>query len=151
MNMTRIQKALSVLLCSVLIAVTALFASGCSGFNRPTGLPSSSGTTSVEKTVVGQGSTVFDFTVYDSKGTMTVFEVHTDKKTVGDALVEVNLIAGEEAQYGLYVKTVNGETLDYNKDKMYWSFYIDGEYAMTGVDQTKIEAGKAYAFKAEKG
>jgi hypothetical protein len=82
---------------------------------------------------------------------MTVFEVHTDKKTVGDALVEVNLIAGEEAQYGLYVKTVNGETLDYNKDKMYWSFYIDGEYAMTGVDQTKIEAGKAYAFKAEKG
>ncbi len=150
MHMTRIKKALSVLLCSVLIAVTALFASGCSGFNRPTGLPPSSGTSSVEKTVVGQGNTVFDFTVYDSKGAMTVFEVHTDKETVGDALLEVKLIAGEDGPYGLYVKTVNGETLDYNKDKMYWSFYVDGGYAMTGVDQTKIEAGKAYAFKAEK-
>ncbi len=150
MNMTRIRKALSVLLCSVLIAVTALFATGCTGNNQGTGLPSS-GTSSVEKTTVGQGNTVFDFTVYDREGKMTVFEVHTDKKTVGDALVEVKLISGENGPYGLYVKTVNGETLDYDKDKMYWSFYIDGAYAMTGVDQTKIESGKAYAFKAEKG
>ncbi|MBQ9083814.1 MAG: DUF4430 domain-containing protein [Clostridia bacterium] len=151
MNMTRIKRALSVLLCSVLIAVTALFAAGCTGNNQGTGLPSSSETSSVEKTVVGQGSTVFDFTVYNREGEMTVFEVHTDKTTVGEALVEVKLIAGEDGPYGLYVKTVNGETLDYDKDKMYWSFYIDGAYAMTGVDQTKIEAGKAYAFKAEKG
>ncbi|MBQ2923597.1 MAG: DUF4430 domain-containing protein, partial [Tyzzerella sp.] len=52
--------------------------------------------------------------------------------------------------YGLYVKTVNGTTLDYDKDGMYWSFYINGDYAMTGVDVTEIKAGEKYSFKAEK-
>lgn len=151
MNMKRIQRALSVFLCSVLIAVTALLATGCGSSNH-TGseLPASSDTSSVEKTVVGEGEKVFDFTVIDAKGTEKVFEVHTDQKTVGAALVEVKLIAGDEGPYGLYVKTVNGETLDYDKDKMYWSFYINGGYAMTGVDQTDIKAGETYTFKAEK-
>ena len=31
-----------------------------------------------------------------------------------------------------------------------FGFYIDGEYAMSGVDQTDIQSGKAYAFRAEK-
>jgi hypothetical protein len=68
---------------------------------------------------------------------------------VGEALLDEKLIAGEEGPYGLYVKTVNGITLDYDKDGYYWSFYIDGEYGLTGVDQTEITNGAAYAFKAE--
>ena len=39
-------------------------------------------------------------------------------------------------------------TLDYNKDGMYWSFYINGEYAMTGVDATPVEADATYSFVA---
>ena len=35
-------------------------------------------------------------------------------------------------------------------DQTYWAFYVDGEYAMSGVDTTIIEEGKAYAFKVEK-
>ena len=46
------------------------------------------------------------------------------------------------------VDTVNGITLDYNKDGMYWSFYINGEYAMTGVDATPVEANATYSFVA---
>ena len=42
------------------------------------------------------------------------------------------------------VKTVNGITADYNVDRSYWAFYINGEYAMTGVDGTEIKAGDAY-------
>ena len=57
---------------------------------------------------------------------------------------------GEKFSALLYVKTVNGITLDYDKDKMYWAFYINGEYAMTGVDSTPIEEGAVYAFKPEK-
>ena len=45
---------------------------------------------------------------------------------------------------------VNGITADYNVDGTYWAFYIDGEYAMTGVDVTDITAGSAYAMKVEK-
>ena len=55
---------------------------------------------------------------------------------------------GSTSEYGLMVDTVNGITLDYNKDGMYWSFYINGEYAMTGVDATPVEADATYSFVA---
>lgn len=78
------------------------------------------------------------------------FTLHTDKDTVGAALLEHELIAGEEGQYGLYVKTVNGMTADYDIDKTYWAFYINGEYAMTGVDVTEITDGSTYKLAREK-
>ncbi len=98
---------------------------------------------------VGQGEISFAFNVTLPDGTVKEYTVKTDKSKVGDALLEEGLIAGEKGAYGLYVKTVDGVTLDYDEDGMYWSFYIDGEYAMTGVDMTKIEEGRIYSFKAE--
>ena len=103
-----------------------------------------------EVTVLGEGNTVFAFTVVDGEGTATVFEIHTDKEYVGEALLELNLIEGEDSAYGLYVKTVNGITADYDTDGVYWSFYVNGEYAMSGVDTTPITEGETYMFKVEK-
>ena len=99
--------------------------------------------------VLGQGATVFDFVVVDKDGKETKFEIHTDKTTVGEALLEVKLIEGEEGPYGLYVKSVNGITADYDVNQTYWAFYINGEMAMTGVDVTDVEAGATYSFKVE--
>ena len=101
-------------------------------------------------TVLGEGQTVFTFTVVDGEGNETAFEIHTDKTTVGEALLELGLIEGEEGAYGLYVKKVNGITADYDVDQTYWAFYVNGEYGMTGVDATDIEAGATYTFKVEK-
>lgn len=101
-------------------------------------------------TVLGQGATTFGFVVVDKDGKETRFEIHTDKKMVGEALLEVKLIEGEDGPYGLYVKTVNGITADYDVDQTYWAFYINGEMAMTGVDKTDVEAGATYSFKVEK-
>lgn len=103
-----------------------------------------------DATVLGEGAVVFDFVVVDKDGKETKFEIHTDKTTVGEALLEVKLIEGEEGQYGLYVKSVNGITADYDVDQTYWAFYINGEMAMTGVDATNVEAGATYSFKVEK-
>lgn len=145
MKKTGIQKFLSLLLCVVLIAAMALTMSACSDTTSSTpDLPSSS-----DATVKGEGATVFDFTVTDADGKETAYEIHTDKTVVGDALLELGLIAGEEGDYGLYVKTVDGITVDYDVDGKYWAFYINGEYAMSGVDTTEIEAGATYAFKVE--
>lgn len=72
------------------------------------------------------------------------FTINTDKATLGDALLEHGLIAGEESQYGLYVKVVNGITADYDVDQSYWAFYKNGEYMMTGVDSTTIANGEHY-------
>lgn len=147
---TRLFKSLSLAVCIVLIAATALFTTGCNG-NKVTSEPASSQATSSQATVseLGEGKTDFTFKVTDLDGKETEFKIHTDKKTVGEALLELNLIAGDDSEYGLYVKTVNGVTLDYDKDGKYWAFYVNGEYAQKGVDSTDITAGAEYSFKAE--
>ena len=99
---------------------------------------------------LGEGNTEFTLTVTDKDGTESSFTIHTDKENVGDALTETGIIAGEEGYYGLYVKTVNGVTADYDVDQTYWAFYINGEYASTGVDSTPVTAGDTYSFKVEK-
>ncbi|MCM1136337.1 MAG: DUF4430 domain-containing protein [Clostridium sp.] len=106
---------------------------------------------SAEKNVLGEGSREFLFTVADMDGNETTFEIHTDKETVGEALQELGLIDGDESQYGLYVKVVNGVTADFDTDGVYWAFYINGEYAASGVDSTPIADGESYSFKIEKG
>ena len=82
-------------------------------------------------------------------GTSTYYNVHTDETTVGAALQAVGLIEGEDSEYGLYVKTVDGVTKDYDTDGQYWAFYIDGEYASTGVDTTDIVPGASYEMRVE--
>lgn len=151
MKKTNFKKALSLFLCVVLIAVIALFATGCSDSKKTDGgttTPSISDQTN-EKTVLGTGQTVFDFSVTDADGKKTDFEIHTDKKTVGEALLELQLIDGDQGEFGLYVKTVNGVTLDYDKDGKYWAFYENAQYAQTGVDLTEIVPGSNYEFRAE--
>ena len=138
---TGLFKSLSLAVCIVLIAATALFATGCND-SKTASAPSLA--------QVSSQTAEFTLKVTDESGKETDFTISTDKKTVGEALLEKGLIAGDESEYGLYVKTVNGVTLDYDKDGMYWAFYVNGEYAQKGVDSTEITAGAEYAFKAEK-
>lgn len=163
MKATNLKRWLSLLLCVVLIAAMALMASGCSKDTETETPEASQGEANPDQesteqkdeaesdqvTVLGEGATVFQFTVTDLEGKETAFEIHTDKKTVGEALMEHELIAGEDGAYGLYVKTVNGVTVDYDKDGKYWAFYVNGAYGTSGVDTTEIEAGATYSFKAE--
>ena len=39
---------------------------------------------------------------------------------------------------------------DYDVDGTYWAFYVNGEYATSGVDTTTIKDGESYMFKVEK-
>ena len=148
MKMTNFKKSLSLILLIVLIAAMALFAVGCGDNTNGTEAPAAS-TASSEVTVLGEGEKTFDFSVTDCDGKETRFEIHTDKQTVGDALLELELIKGDAGEFGLYVKEVNGIKADYNTDGKYWAFYVDGEYAMAGVDMTNIEEGRTYSFKVE--
>ena len=148
MRKTKFTRILSVILCVVLIAATALFTSGCSDKNtyEP---PAEMSTISEGVSELGEGEKSFTFTITDADGNETELTVNTDKTIVGEALQELGLLAGEEGPYGLYVKTVNGITYDYDADGKYWAFYINGEYALTGADETEIENGVTYSFKAE--
>ena len=96
-------------------------------------------------TELGEGSKTFMFKV-DAEGHAITFTIHTNETTVGSALLALGLIAGEDSQYGLYVKTVNGMLADYDVDGTYWLFYENGEYAMSGADTTNITEGYTYSF-----
>ncbi len=132
-------------LCVMLVLAMSL--AGCGSKETPAQTTEAAAVTS--GSVLGEGQTVFTLEVVDAEGKTSTFEIHTDKTTVGEALLETGLVAGENGDYGLYITTVNGVTLDWDKDAKYWAFYIDGEYATTGVDATDIVAGTVYSLKAE--
>ncbi len=96
----------------------------------------------------GEGEKTFSLVV-THLNEVTICTVHTDEETVGAALAALNIVAGEDSEYGLYVKTIDGYTADYDTDGSYWAFYIDGEYAMTGVDSTEITEDSTYSFQVE--
>ncbi len=161
------KRILSVVVCIVLIAAMGLVLTACGDDDAVSSTQStaSSNTTTASGMAttgpadgygsapqdVGKGATSFIFRVTDLDGNDTLYRVYTDKKIVGEALQDVGLIAGDEGDHGLYVKIVNGITADYGTNKTYWAFYINNEYALTGVDETEVIPHAEYCFKVEKG
>lgn len=105
--------------------------------------------TYTEDTELGEGETTFAVEVKAGDKLVT-FTVKTDKPTVGEALVDCELISGEMGQFGLYVKSVNGIVADYDVDQSYWAFYVNGDYATSGVDMTEISRGVVYRLEYTK-
>lgn len=136
-------------LTAVLLTAALIFSfAACSKKNDATA-GSSTQTTYTADTELGEGSKTVIVEVKDGEQIIT-FTIHTDAKTVGEALTGNNLIEGEEGQYGLYIKSVNGITADYDVDQTYWAFYVDGEYASSGVDTTDISEGVVYRLERTK-
>ena len=99
-------------------------------------------------TELGDGAKTVQVEVKAGEESVT-FTIHTDKDTLGEALLEHELIAGEQGAYGLYVKLVNGIEADYDKDGSYWGFYKNGEMMLVGVDGAEIADGDHYELVRE--
>lgn len=140
-----IKKSLSYILCAVLFAALTL-GTGC---GKEKVLTSVDAKQTIESQTLGEGETSFTLDVADKDGNSWEFTINTNEDTVGAALLNLGLISGDESEWGLYVKTVNGITADYDTDGTYWAFYINGEYAQTGVDSTPVEAGATYSLNVE--
>lgn len=159
MKKTKFVRLLSIVVCIVLIAAMGLLLTSCNDNENVASVP---GLPEVSKPIeatdgygpaaedLGNGRVPFIFRVTDHEGYDHLYRIHTDKKTVGEALSELELIEGENSDFGLYIKKVNGIEADYNVDKSYWAFYIDNEYAMTGVDKTDVTANAEYWLKYTK-
>ena len=157
MNKNSMKTLLSLFLCIVLIAAMALFATGCSDNKEETPketeatkVPTEAPTQATEATTPaviekGEGKTSFNFEVTDLDGKTTKFLIKTDKTTVGDALLELELIEESTQSAGMIV-VVNGISADYNKDGAWWAYYINGESALEGVLTTKIDTTATYSF-----
>lgn len=92
---------------------------------------------------IGEGAVTVKVKVQAGEKAVTL-TVHTDKDNLGAALLEYELVSGDNGQYGLYIKSVNGIEADYDKDKAWWSISKDGESLMTGADSTPIADGENY-------
>ena len=97
---------------------------------------------------LGDGAKTVQVEVKAGEESVTL-TIHTDKETLGDALLEHGLIAGDQGAYGLYVKLVNGIEADYDKDGSYWGFYKNGEMMLVGVDGAVIADGEHYELVRE--
>ena len=151
MKNNSIKKLLALVLAFVLTAAAAL--TGCSTTPAETTAPPAETTEAPAETApvteLGEGASNFGLTIVDKEGVTHLYRVHTNVGMVGEALIEVDLIDGEQGPYGMYIKSVLGQVLDYETDGMYWSFYVGDEYALTGVDQTPVEHDAQYMLKAE--
>ena len=78
------------------------------------------------------------------------FTIKTDKETLADALLEHELIEGEDGAYGIYIKKVNGIVADYDIDQTYWSLSKNGEMSMIGASDTTIADGEHYELTRAK-
>ena len=142
-NVMKSKVVLSILALMLIVAIAFSFsACGKNDSNTNTTTTQASGETKKELSFV--------FKVVDLDGSEKSFDITTDAKTVGEALVAEKLISGEQGDYGLMVDTVNGIKYDYNADGAYWAFYVNGEYAMSGVDTTDIDETAVYSFVATK-
>ena len=122
-----------------LCLVLALGLSACAG-NTPAGWE---GADYTADTTLGSGEiTVYVDFVKD--GETVSITINPDAATLGDALLEHGLIAGDVSTYGLFVNEANGIVADFDKDGAYWGFYQNGEYLMQGVDATPIAGGEHY-------
>ena len=87
--------------------------------------------------------------IVDGQDTVTK-SIATDAEYLRGALEEEDLIAGEESQYGLFVKTVNGITVDEVKQQ-WWCFTKGGADLFTGVDTTPIADGDVFEITLKTG
>lgn len=56
----------------------------------------------------------------------------------------------DDDKYGAYIKSLMGYEQKNDGDGLYyWAYYIDDEYAETGISNCKLEDGKTYKFVYE--
>lgn len=153
------RKLLSLISLVVLLAMTALLTVSCGGKNDVPNVTDTDAITTespADTAADSESESVAEITVTvmvtDDKGETKEHVIKTTETMLRGALEQENLIEGDESEYGLYVKTVDGLTADYDTDGAYWAFY-DGndEYLMTGVDTTPISDGAVFKIVYTKG
>lgn len=160
----RITRLLSLVLALFIVAAMALALVSCGDKTNDgkatdtvketvtdTAAPETAGDTEEAGTESEKSQITITVTVKFEDETTKDFVITTSEEFLRGALEQESLVEGDESEYGLYVKTVDGVTADYEADKAYWAFYKDGEYLMTGVDTTPIADGDTFSIEYTKG
>lgn len=102
------------------------------------------------KPATTQGEKEITVVVVHADKTEKTFTYQTDAEYLREVLEDNGLIAGDESEYGLFVKTVDGETADDSKQQ-WWCITKGGESLNTSVDQTPINDKDQFEFTLTEG
>ncbi len=93
------------------------------------------------------GEKEFTLTVVHADGESKEFTIASDEEFLSHALIAEGIITDEGLETGMYL-TVDGETALWNESiQSYWCLYVDGEYAMYGMNDTPIQDGGDYKLE----
>lgn len=93
-----------------------------------------------------EGEKSITVTVTHKDGSTAEFTYQTDLEYLGDLLQQEGLISGSDSEYGLFVETVDGESIDYAKDQSWWRLTCNGADAGTGADSVPLRDGDVYGW-----
>lgn len=93
-----------------------------------------------------EGEKLITVEVTHADGTTAEFSYHTDLEYLGELLQQEGLISGSDGEYGLFVDTVDGETVDYARNQSWWRLTCNGEDAGTGADAVVLHDGDQYGW-----
>ena len=135
---------------SLLLILTLLVAAVAIGCGEEKITATDAAVTDAVAEAVGEGQYTFAFTAKFLDGSAKHYTVSTDCETVGEALLALGLIDGENGAFGLYVKSVCGVVADYDIDQTYWALYVNGEMSMVGADAVKTAEATDVEFQVSK-
>lgn len=91
------------------------------------------------------GAKAVTVSIVHKDGATRMLDLQTDQEYLYDAIMEEDdtLIKGDMLDFGLYIKTVDGETAD-EANQEWWRLSKDGEMTSTGISQTPIADGDQF-------
>ena len=92
------------------------------------------------------GEKTVTVTVTHGAGSPAEFTYRTELEYLGELLQQEGLISGSDSEYGLFVDTVDGETVDYARDQSWWRLTCNGEDAGSGANTVVLRDGDAYEW-----
>lgn len=98
-----------------------------------------------EDTELGKGKNSVKIEV-KADGKSVTLTVHSDNDNLEKILTENKLVEGDQSEFGLYIKKVNGIRADYDADKAYWALCKNGEMTATGASGITVADGEHYEF-----
>ena len=83
-------------------------------------------------------------TVIHGDGSEKIFSIGTNGEYLRGALDQENLVQGEDGEFGLFIRTVDGETADAGAEQWWCVNDENGEMIMAGVDTIAIHDGDEF-------
>ncbi len=100
-----------------------------------------------EPVVADDQATLPDFDQNSPKEVASItYESKVDGENAFELLKNVAIVEYKEYDFGVFVESINGVKGD---DEHFWSFYLNGEQAKAGADQTILQKGDKVEWRYE--